>query len=134
MQRSAVCESDEMRRFSRRRVLGVLLVLTAAAVVFLGRWLNATKRGGQEPAEPFRVAGNFYYVGANDIAAFLITGSEGHVVLDAGYPTTAPMIMASIAKLGFDLKDVIVTGAGSAPETMAQVRGAPAASRATPEE
>jgi metallo-beta-lactamase class B len=68
----------------------------------------ATKRGGQQPAEPFRIAGNFYYVGANDIAAFLITGPEGHVVLDAGYPTTAPMIMASIVKLGFDIKDVKV--------------------------
>ena len=77
-------------------------------VILLGRWLNATKIGGQQPAEPFRIAGNFYYVGANDIAAFLITGPEGHVVLDAGYPTTAPMIMASIAKLGFDIKDVKV--------------------------
>ena len=27
-------------------------------------------------------------------------------MLDGGYPTTAPMIMASIAKLGFDIKDV----------------------------
>ena len=70
--------------------------------------MNATKIGGQEPAEPFRIAGNFYYVGATDIAAFLITGPEGHIVLDAGYPTTAPMIMASIAKLGFDIKDVKV--------------------------
>jgi len=90
-------------------VLVVLLgVLSALALVLLGRWANATKRGGQEPAEPFRIAGNFYYVGANDVAAFLITGPEGHVVLDAGYPTTAPMIMASIAKLGFDIKDVKV--------------------------
>ena len=90
-------------------MLVVLLgVLSALALVLLGRWANATKRGGQEPAEPFRIAGNFYYVGANDVAAFLITGPEGHVVLDAGYPTTAPMIMASIAKLGFDIKDVKV--------------------------
>jgi hypothetical protein len=29
-------------------------------------------------------------------------------VLDAGYPTTARLIMASIAKLGFDIKDVKV--------------------------
>jgi metallo-beta-lactamase class B len=59
-----------------------------------------------QPVDPFRIAGNLYYVGANDIAAFLITGPEGHVVLDGGYPSTAPMIMASIAKLGFDIKDV----------------------------
>ena len=29
-------------------------------------------------------------------------------MLDAGYPTTAKMIMESIAKLGFDIKDVKV--------------------------
>jgi len=89
----------------------VLVLLLGAAIVlavFVGRWLNATKRGGQQPAEPFRIAGNFYYVGANDIAAFLLTGPEGHVLLDGGYPSTAPMIMASIAKLGFDIKDVKV--------------------------
>jgi metallo-beta-lactamase class B len=88
-----------------------LLALATALAVVLGTWKEArvaTKRGGQQPAEPFRIAGNFYYVGANDIAAFLIAGPEGHVVLDAGYPTTATMIMASIAKLGFDIKDVKV--------------------------
>lgn len=94
-------------------MLVFLLGLAAVPLVFFfGKWVHelrpATKRGGQEPAEPFRIAGNFYYVGANDIAAFLITGPEGHVVLDAGYPTTAVMIMASIAKLGFNIKDVKV--------------------------
>ena len=93
---------------TKRRWLALLGVLSALALVLVGRWLNATKIGGQQPAEPFRIAGNFYYVGANDVAAFLITGPEGHVVLDGGYPTTAPMIMASIAKLGFDIKDVKV--------------------------
>ena len=47
-------------------------------------------------------------MGATDVAAFLITGPEGHVVLDGGYATTARLIMASIAKLGFDIKDVKV--------------------------
>ena len=49
-----------------------------------------------------------YDVGATDASAFLITGPEGHIVLDGGYPTTAPMIIASIAKLGFNIKDVKV--------------------------
>ncbi len=94
--------------FKRRRVVLVLAALVVVALVLVGRWLNAPKMGGQQPAEPFRIAGNFYYVGANDVAAFLITGPEGHVVIDGGYPSTAPMIMASIAKLGFDIKDVKV--------------------------
>src|SRR5688572_1898014 len=97
-----------MRLFPKRRVLVLLGPLTILALALVGRWLNANKVGGQQPAEPFRIAGNFYYVGATDVSAFLITGPEGHVVLDAGYPTTARMIMASIAKLGFDIKDVKV--------------------------
>ena len=97
-----------MRRLARGRVLTGLGLLIALTLVFVARWLNANKIGGQGPAEPFRIAGNFYYVGATDVSAFLITGPEGHVVLDAGYPTTAKLIMGSIAKLGFDIKDVKV--------------------------
>ncbi|HMB78347.1 MAG TPA: MBL fold metallo-hydrolase [Kiloniellaceae bacterium] len=37
-----------------------------------------------------------------------LPGPEGHIVLDGGYPTTASLIMAGIAKLGFDIKDVKV--------------------------
>jgi len=93
----------------RRRWLAVVFaVVGVVAVVLFGKWREAGRRGGQLPAEPFRIAGNFYYVGANDVASFLLTGSEGHVLLDGGYPGTAPMIMASIAKLGFDIKDVKV--------------------------
>jgi metallo-beta-lactamase class B len=102
-----------LRNLAKRPwVIFLLGVLSALALVLSGAWLKelrpATKRGGQHPAAPFRIAGNFYYVGANDVAAFLITGPQGHVVLDAGYPSTARMIMASIAALGFDIKDVKV--------------------------
>src|SRR5437867_6480587 len=102
-----------LRNLAKRPwVVFLLGVLSALALVLSGAWLKelrpATKRGGQQPADPFRIAGNFYYVGASDVAAFLITGPQGHVVLDAGYPTTARLIMASIAKLGFDIKDVKV--------------------------
>jgi metallo-beta-lactamase class B len=83
-------------------------VAAVPAVVFFGKWRDASNRGGQRPAEPFRIAGNFYYVGANDVAAFLLTGPGGHVLIDGGYPGTPPMIMASIARLGFDIKDVKV--------------------------
>jgi metallo-beta-lactamase class B len=91
-------------------VLVLLLGLSIAPAVYLGRlWKVEADRGGQQPAEPFRIAGNLYYVGANDLAAFLITGPQGHVVLDGGkHPVSAPLIMASIAKLGFDIKDVKV--------------------------
>jgi metallo-beta-lactamase class B len=92
----------------RYRLIVVLGLATVVALVLVGRRLNATKRGGQEPAQPFRIAGNLYYVGANDVSAFLITGPAGHIVIDGGYPSTAPMIMGSIAKLGFNIRDVKV--------------------------
>ena len=92
---------------TKRRWMLVALALVAVPAVLLFRaWKDASNRGGQKHAEPFRIAGNFYYVGANDVASFLITGAEGHVLIDGGYPGTAPMIMASIAKLGFDIRDV----------------------------
>lgn len=84
-------------------VLGAI----AVAIAILGpRWKANANRGGQQPAEPFRIAGNLYYVGANDISAFLITGPQGHVLIDGGYPGTPPLILASIASLGFDIRDV----------------------------
>jgi metallo-beta-lactamase class B len=69
---------------SQRYRWALLGLAGLVVLVFVGRWLNSTKKGGQEPAEPFRIAGNFYYVGASDAAAFLITGPEGHIVLDGG--------------------------------------------------
>ena len=98
-----------MRHLTGRDALILLLALSVAPALVVGRiWKANADRGGQQPAEPFRIAGNFYYVGANDVTSFLITGPEGHVVLDGGYPGTPPMIMASIAKLGFDIQDVKV--------------------------
>src|SRR5438045_8219027 len=84
----------------RYRLVVLLGLASILALVLVGRCLNATKRGGQGPAEPFRMAGNLYYGGATDAAASLITGPEGHIVPDGGYPSTAPMIMASTPKPG----------------------------------
>jgi len=96
-------------RLTKRRWLLILLALAVPPGVYaFSKWREGGRNGGQLPAEPFRIAGNFYYVGANDVASFLITGPDGHVLIDGGYPGTAPMIMTSIAKLGFDIKDVKV--------------------------
>jgi metallo-beta-lactamase class B len=92
----------------RRWLLAPLALVAVLVVVLFGKWREAGRRGGQLPAEPFRIAGNLYYVGANDVAAFLVTGPDGHVLIDGGYPGTAPMIMASIAQLGFHIRDVKV--------------------------
>ncbi|HTV01932.1 MAG TPA: metallo-beta-lactamase [Luteitalea sp.] len=104
-------DGRDRRPFYKRRILAVPAgALALVLLVLFGFWLRelrpATKMGGQHAVEPFRIAGNLYYVGANDVAAFLVTGPNGHIVLDAGYPSTARMIIGSITSLGFDIRDV----------------------------
>src|SRR5205814_9981927 len=55
---------------------------------------------------PFRIIGNVYYVGANEITSFLIVTPVGMIFIDGGSVEMAPVIRANIAQLGFDLHDV----------------------------
>lgn len=59
-----------------------------------------------EPVEPFRVVGNIHYVGTAELASFLVTTPEGHILLDAPMEENVPHLLASIRKLGFEPKDV----------------------------
>src|SRR5437867_10299520 len=67
---------------------------------------------GQGPAdwyEPFpahKVVGNVYYVGSKDLATYLITTPEGHILINSGFEKTVPLIRASVESLGFKMKDV----------------------------
>lgn len=98
-----------MGRLTRRQWQLMLLGAAASLVVIVGyQWRAGIRRNRSVPDEPFQIAGNLYYVGATGITAFLITGPEGHVLIDGGYPETAPLIVASIARLGFDIADVKV--------------------------
>jgi metallo-beta-lactamase class B len=98
-----------MRRLTKKQRRLLLLGVAATLVVVLGsQWRAAIKRNRSVPDEPFRIAGNLYYVGATGVTSFLLTGPEGHVLIDGGYPETAPLIISSIAKLGFNIKDVKV--------------------------
>lgn len=49
-----------------------------------------------------------YYVGASDIAAYLIATPQGHLLIDGGFVQTAPIILRNIAALGFEPRDVKV--------------------------
>ncbi|HEX6908997.1 MAG TPA: subclass B3 metallo-beta-lactamase [Longimicrobium sp.] len=59
-----------------------------------------------EPRAPFRIHGNTYYVGTQGLAAVLITSPQGHVLIDGALPNSAPLILANIRALGFDIRDV----------------------------
>jgi metallo-beta-lactamase class B len=56
--------------------------------------------------EPFRVFGNTYYVGVAGLSSVLLVSDTGLILLDGGLPQSAPLIDASIRKLGFRTEDV----------------------------
>ena len=60
------------------------------------------------PAPPVRIHGNTYLVGTCGIATILITGTAGHILIDAGTEKGADLIADNIRSLGFDLADVQV--------------------------
>jgi metallo-beta-lactamase class B len=102
-------QTDFMRRLTRRQWRLLLLGAAASLIAFLGyQWNAAIRRNRSVPDEPFQVAGNLYSVGSTGVTSFLLVGPEGHVLIDGGYPETAPLIIGSIAKLGFDIRDVKV--------------------------
>jgi metallo-beta-lactamase class B len=98
-----------MKRPTKRQRWLIILAAVATIVLALGfQWNAAIKRNRSIPDEPFQIADNLYYVGSTGVTAFLLTGPQGHVLIDGGYPETAPLIIGSIGKLGFSIKDVKV--------------------------
>lgn len=59
-----------------------------------------------KPYEPFRIAGNLYYVGTYDLACYLIATPEGHVLINTGLAESAQMIRKSVEALGFKFTDI----------------------------
>lgn len=59
-----------------------------------------------DPAAPFRIFGNTWYVGSCGLSAILVTSRAGHVLIDAPMDANADLVEANIARAGFSLKDV----------------------------
>lgn len=90
----------------RRRLKLAAAAATILFLVLFFLWNRAIRNNRAMPDEPFRIAGNLYYVGNAGVTSFLIAGPEGHVLIDGGYPESPAAIIASITKLGFDVHDV----------------------------
>jgi len=87
-----------------KAMLAIMLALGCGASASATDWPAAW----HEPAEPFHVVGNIYYVGSKGIAAYLIVSPKGDILLDGTEAENAPMIERNIAKLGFNIRDVKV--------------------------
>jgi metallo-beta-lactamase class B len=75
------------------------------------RLQNERDNADLQRVAPFKVFDNLYYVGVGWVASWLLTTSDGLIVIDTLEPRYVDHLLDSIAKLGFDprrIKHVIV--------------------------
>jgi metallo-beta-lactamase class B len=82
--------------------------LKEAARSFARKQVEMSFRAMNRPFRPFRIIGNIYYVGASDVASFLIATPEGHILINSGFEATVPLIREGVRKLGFRFEDIKV--------------------------
>jgi metallo-beta-lactamase class B len=106
----------------RVSVLAAALMATTAAAwpqprsaaLFSPEWYQQFRGPYSAPMEPFRIVGNIHYVGAVNIASYLIVTPEGHILIDTGTTTMHQGIVSSVAKLGFKPSDIKIMLSGHA--------------------
>lgn len=86
-------------------VIGLLFISFATSAQNVNEPEN-TPAEWSKPYPPFQIAGNFYYVGTYDLACYLITSPQGHILINTGLANSAPMIKASVEALGFKFDDI----------------------------
>lgn len=67
-----------------------------------------TKAEWSADYQPFRIAGNLYYVGTQDLACYLITTRKGNILINTGLAASASLLQQHIEALGFKIKDTKV--------------------------
>ena len=95
------------------------VVFTAALMIVVGgmagaqgpaqfsdAWYQQFRGPYSAPTEPFRIVGNIHYVGAANIASYLITTPQGHILIDTGMTEMHDVIRNNVAKLGFKTADI----------------------------
>ena len=96
----------------QRLLIAVVLVLAGRVIEaqgpaqFSDAWYQQFRGPYSAPAEPFRIVGNIHYVGAANIASYLITTPQRHILIDTGMTEMHDVIRNNVAKLGFKTSDI----------------------------
>lgn len=60
----------------------------------------------EQPFPAHKIAGNLYYVGTQGLGVYLLTTPEGHILINSVYPSSVPLVRASVEALGFRMTDI----------------------------
>jgi metallo-beta-lactamase class B len=58
------------------------------------------------PFPPHKIIANVYYVGSKDLASYLITTPQGHILINSNLESSVPSIRANVERLGFRFSDI----------------------------
>src|SRR6185503_6048803 len=85
-------------------------ILTTALSIMITAFAAASHAPVQddwtEPFPAFRIAGNLYYVGSKGLASYLVTTSQGHILINSDLEANVPLIRTSVESLGFKFSDI----------------------------
>src|ERR1044071_1657413 len=88
-------------------------ILFTFALIFIVPVVSAQKINEPKTTEewtrsyqPFRIAGNLYYVGTYDLCCYLITTSKGNILINTGLSASITLIKNNIETLGFKFSDI----------------------------
>ena len=87
-----------------KTIMRSIMVLCCAVLVISPA--TAQPDGWTTPFPGHRVIGNLYAVGTYDLASFLITSADGHILINTGLEDSTSLIRENIESLGFRLEDV----------------------------
>ena len=107
------CASPKPRAVHRTLLPAAALLLALSTIVvaqgprlFSREWYAQFSGAYSQPIEPFRIVGNIYYVGALNIAAYLIATPQGHILIDTGMTGMHDIITRGVEQLGYSVSDI----------------------------
>ncbi len=81
-------------------------LLLAFLLVFSARLAAGVPASWTKPFPAFRIVGNLYYVGSEDLASYLIVTPQGDILINSSLESSVPLIRKSVESLGFHFSDI----------------------------
>ena len=88
------------------RIKFVVLIAFLVSLVCATRALAAIPSSWTTPVPPFRIAGNLYYVGSEDLASYLLVTPKGDILINSNLESSPSQIRKSVESLGFHFSDI----------------------------
>jgi metallo-beta-lactamase class B len=103
------CEVRSRRRlvysFPMSQIIRIFFCVSILVLAGAGNLFAQADPEWTEPFPPFHIAGNLYYVGSKGLANYLVVTPRGNILINSDLEANAPLIQASIEKLGFKFED-----------------------------